>query len=73
MAMNPELNKAEPEALVIDWNMTIKRLNDCGFTTSEIEYLVHHAEEAFPLTDFDLEVQYCLDKLNEEKNAKKTK
>jgi hypothetical protein len=53
--------------------MCIKRLNDLSFTTSEIEYLVHHAQEAFPLTDFDLEVQYWLDKLNEEKNATKTR
>jgi hypothetical protein len=51
--------------------MIIKRLNDCGFTTSEIEYLVHHAQEAFPLTDFDLEVQYWLDKLNEEDKCEK--
>jgi hypothetical protein len=70
MAMNPELNKAEPKALTIDGNMnTEDRIK--GFDSKDIAYLVGMCQDVYAPSDFDLEVQRYLDALSERQNEKK--
>jgi hypothetical protein len=51
--------------------MKPKRVEDLGFDRNQIEYLTRMSQEMFAPDSFDEEVQFWLNKLNEEGDEKK--